>query len=149
MTCAESGGRSTESGLDNFGARHHSSNLGRFMSPDPKILSARHLVNPQKWNRYAYVLNNPLAFFDPNGMDEVTIQLSAFIPQGSVDGFKGDNRGFSNDPKASSRVSVTVRIETDPAINHGHPLVGTPEVVVAQLIRSQVVRKPRMVRSFQ
>ncbi|MHB8753517.1 MAG: RHS repeat-associated core domain-containing protein [Candidatus Acidiferrales bacterium] len=29
--------RDSESGLDNFGARYHSSQLGRFMSPDPQI----------------------------------------------------------------------------------------------------------------
>ena len=31
------------------------------------------LANPQKWNKYAYVLNNPHALVDPNGMEEVTI----------------------------------------------------------------------------
>ena len=106
------------------------SSLGRFMSPDPKVPTLKHLVNPQKWNKYSYVLDNPLAFFDPSGWEEVTIQVRAFISQGSVAGFKGDNRSFSTDPKASSRVSVTVKIETDPAKNHGNPFVGTPEVVI-------------------
>jgi RHS repeat-associated protein len=123
--------RDTESNLDNFGARYDSSILGRFMSPDPKILSIRHIANPQKWNKYSYVLNNPLALFDPNGMEEVTIQFRAFIPQASVAGYKGDNRTFSSDTQASSRVTVTVRIETDPAKNHGNPLIGSSYVVGA------------------
>jgi RHS repeat-associated protein len=59
--------RDAATGLDYFGARFDSSSFGRFMSPDPKIMSMRHIVNPQKWNKYAYTLNNPLAYFDPDG----------------------------------------------------------------------------------
>jgi RHS repeat-associated protein len=125
--------RDSESGLDYFGARHYGSSLGRFMQVDPKQFSLRTLVNPQKWNKYVYVLNNPLALIDPNGMEEVTIQVNAFIQKNSVGGFRGDNRGFSSNMKTGaehSRVSVTMRIETDPAKNHGNPLISKPEVHV-------------------
>ena len=47
--------------------------MGRFLSPNPKIMTARHLANPQKWNKYAYVINNPLANFDPDGMDDFRV----------------------------------------------------------------------------
>lgn len=60
--------RDSESGLDNFGARYNSSSMGRFMSADPKHVSA-HLFDPQTLNRYAYTRNNPLAYVDPNGRD--------------------------------------------------------------------------------
>jgi RHS repeat-associated protein len=60
--------RDSESGLDYFGARYFGSALGRFTSPDPLMASA-HASNPQSWNRYAYALNNPLRFVDPDGMD--------------------------------------------------------------------------------
>ena len=43
-----------------------SSNMGRFMSPDPSRLSIMP-DNPQSWNRYAYGNNNPLRFTDNNG----------------------------------------------------------------------------------
>jgi RHS repeat-associated protein len=59
--------RDSESGLDNFGARYDSSNMGRFMSPDPLLNSGR-LGNPQTLNRYAYALNNPLRIVDPTGL---------------------------------------------------------------------------------
>ena len=58
--------RDGESGLDNFGARYDSSSLGRFMSPD--LVGPVAQTNPQLLNLYAYTLNNPLRFVDPNGM---------------------------------------------------------------------------------
>jgi RHS repeat-associated protein len=58
--------RDSESGLDNFGARYYSSQYGRFMSPDPSNLSVDFWL-PQTWNRYSYVLNNPLQMVDRNG----------------------------------------------------------------------------------
>lgn len=56
-----------ESGLDYFDARYYSSTQGRFTSIDPLAASGRP-GNPQTWNRYAYVLNNPMKFIDPTGM---------------------------------------------------------------------------------
>ena len=61
--------RDAESGLDNFGARYDASSLGRFMTPDPSGLLAPHPEDPQSWNLYAYVRNNPLIYLDPNGLD--------------------------------------------------------------------------------
>jgi len=43
------------------------SNLGRFMSPDPIFFQASMLTDPQRWNQYAYVRNNPLILIDPTG----------------------------------------------------------------------------------
>ncbi len=61
--------RDAESGNDYFNARSYASNLGRFISPDPGWLTAIDPQNPQTWNQYAYVMNNPLVFTDPTGMD--------------------------------------------------------------------------------
>ncbi|HEV3483723.1 MAG TPA: RHS repeat-associated core domain-containing protein, partial [Candidatus Acidoferrales bacterium] len=60
--------RDTESGLDNAQARYNSSSLGRFMSPDPVGNFVADAANPQTWNLYTYVNNNPLTFIDPTGM---------------------------------------------------------------------------------
>ena len=35
----------------------------------------KNLVDPQRWNRYAYARNNPLKYVDPDGRD-VSIALS-------------------------------------------------------------------------
>jgi RHS repeat-associated protein len=59
--------RDGESGLDNFGARYFASTLGRFQSPDP-LLNSGKPWEPQSWNRYAYVDNNPLRYTDPLGL---------------------------------------------------------------------------------
>src|SRR6185437_13684669 len=59
--------RDSESGLDNFGARYNASMMGRFMSVDPSRVSMDP-AQPQSWNRYSYVLNNPLRYVDHNGL---------------------------------------------------------------------------------
>ncbi len=61
--------RDAETGLDYFGARYYSGAQGRFISPDP-ILSSGRPDNPQSWNKYGYVLNNPLLYTDPHGLYE-------------------------------------------------------------------------------
>jgi hypothetical protein len=38
--------------------------LGRFTQPDTLVLGAD---NPQNFNRYTYVLNNPVCYTDPTG----------------------------------------------------------------------------------
>jgi RHS repeat-associated protein len=59
--------RDSETGMDFFTARYYGSALGRFLSPDPANAGAD-LLDPQTWNAYAYVRNNPLALVDPMGM---------------------------------------------------------------------------------
>jgi lipoprotein-anchoring transpeptidase ErfK/SrfK len=81
--------RDSESGLDYFPARYYGSNMGRWMSPDPiPWIGWQHppagsteeeeeeshkkfedwISNPQNFNMYAYVNNNPLRYTDPTGM---------------------------------------------------------------------------------
>ncbi|HKU77549.1 MAG TPA: LamG-like jellyroll fold domain-containing protein [Pyrinomonadaceae bacterium] len=58
--------RDVETGLDYVLARYYSAIEGRFTSPDPLDASG-HTITPQSWNRYSYVLNNPLKLTDPDG----------------------------------------------------------------------------------
>jgi RHS repeat-associated protein len=60
--------RDSETQLDYAKARYFTSIQGRFTSPDPLLASGRPAV-PESWNRYTYVLNNPLALVDPDGLD--------------------------------------------------------------------------------
>jgi len=59
--------RDGETDLDFAEARYFSSKQGRFTSTDP-LLDSAEPYQPQSWNRYAYVLNNPLLYIDPTGM---------------------------------------------------------------------------------
>jgi RHS repeat-associated protein len=60
--------RDAETGLDFFGARYMSSAQGRFTSPDEPFAD-QDPADPQSWNLYGYVRNNPLKFTDPTGRD--------------------------------------------------------------------------------
>jgi RHS repeat-associated protein len=48
--------------------RQYSATQGRWMVPDPAGMAAVNVTNPQTWNRYAYVANNPLNATDPLGL---------------------------------------------------------------------------------
>jgi len=58
--------RDAETGLDYFQTRYFSGAQGRFSSPDDPFAD-QHPADPQSWNLYGYVRNNPLAFTDPSG----------------------------------------------------------------------------------
>lgn len=54
----------SDTDLTDMGARLYSPELGRFTSTDPVDLQ---IENPLRYNRYAYVLNNPYRYTDPTG----------------------------------------------------------------------------------
>jgi len=57
--------RDTEIGLDYMFARYYEASLGRFLAADPG--NDRDLGDPQTWNMYTYVRNNPVNATDPDG----------------------------------------------------------------------------------
>jgi RHS repeat-associated protein len=54
----------TEVGLIHMNGRLYDPVIARFLSADPIIQDA---YNSQSYNRYAYVLNNPMSYTDPSG----------------------------------------------------------------------------------
>jgi len=68
--------RDRETGLDYFGARYYASRTGRFTTVDPMGANPLWLVNPQRMNRYAYGLNNPFTYVDPDGRDAIVVNFS-------------------------------------------------------------------------
>ena len=59
--------------LEDFTFRRYSPVQGRWISPDPAGMGAADPTNPQSWNRYAYVMNNPLSNIDPLGLQDCTM----------------------------------------------------------------------------
>jgi RHS repeat-associated protein len=67
--------KDSESGLYYFGARYNDSTTGRFISVDsmgpvdPQTGEVNQIIlhDPQRFNRYAYGLNNPYKYIDPDG----------------------------------------------------------------------------------
>ena len=58
----------TESDTEHAEFRQYSSAQGRWLAPDPYD-GSYDPSNPQSFNRYVYVLDSPLAFLDPLGLD--------------------------------------------------------------------------------
>ena len=71
--------------LDYMHARHYTPALGRFLSVDPVMDVKRHLREPQGWNRYSYVMNNPVKSVDPDGRETFVV----IVAPAGVDNPKG------------------------------------------------------------
>ena len=78
-----------ETGFYDFGARVYRPDLGRFLTPDSVVPDP---LESQSFNRYAFVLNNPLRYVDPTGHmthDTVTYvetHQNAYSPSASQQG---------------------------------------------------------------
>ena len=55
-------------GLVHMNGRIEDAGIGRFLSPDPRGIIRG---STQSWNRYSYVMNNPLTFVDPTGFNTI------------------------------------------------------------------------------
>ena len=85
----------------NLNARMYDPQIGKFMSPDPKVAQP---YTTQGWNRYAYVGNNPLARTDPTGMSWVSDLFDA------IGDFFGSLFGGGGGTSGSSGGTTTVTV---------------------------------------
>ncbi|WP_161622354.1 polymorphic toxin-type HINT domain-containing protein [Vibrio azureus] len=94
----------TEVGLIHMNGRVYDQELGRFVSADP-LVQAPYVVN--SFNRYSYVMNNPLKYTDPKGYfcsDADGSNASSSCDVGSdtsSNDSTGDSNGRSSDGKGS------------------------------------------------
>ncbi|MGD0446614.1 MAG: RHS repeat-associated core domain-containing protein, partial [Edaphobacter sp.] len=81
---------------------------GRWISPDPLGVGAMRNTNPQSWNRYAYVLNNPLAMVDPLGLDACQDDPNCIQNTNGNGGNDGGGDDGGGDPPGSPSCDPTV-----------------------------------------
>lgn len=97
-----------ETGLYDFGARYLAADVGRFFAPDPvravdpvtSQVNSLLIQNPQRLNLYAYGLNNPYRFIDPDGNIVWDIVDLAF--------FSYSYYRFVDDPSLSTGIDVAL-----------------------------------------
>ena len=68
-------------GLNHMNGRVQDAITGVFLSADPYISEPG---NPQNYNRYSYVLNNPLSFTDPSGYRRVKVKRPRLVKKQSA-----------------------------------------------------------------
>ncbi|MBI2528478.1 MAG: hypothetical protein HYV93_21155 [Candidatus Rokubacteria bacterium] len=97
-----------ETGLLYFGGRYYDPTLARFTIPDPHVPRP---WDPQSFNRYAYVRNNPVNRIDPSGYED----------SGGDDGCCGessdsdDSSGTSSSAPATSTATISISISFSPS----------------------------------
>ena len=119
--------RDAETGLDYFGARYMSAAQGRFTSPDAPFAD-QNPADPQSWNLFSYVRNNPLRFVDPtgqylvscaNGVTNCATEQASFEAarqaalQSKDAGIKRGASAYGN-PGADNGVNVSITTVVDP-----------------------------------
>jgi RHS repeat-associated protein len=86
-------------GLNHMNGRIEDSITGRFLSADPQ---GEQPGNTQSWNRYSYVINNPLTLTDPSGFCTF---LDRCVPYGGGHNSRPDVVGFADSSRSASASS--------------------------------------------
>jgi RHS repeat-associated protein len=113
-------------GLMDYNARYYSAVLGRFISPDTVVPKVE---DPQHWNRYSYVYNNPLKLTDPTGHIGCTDSGPAEDPVdgGSVPNCGGAHTGGSHDSQGGDGGGAGARKNVGPATEATAGGAGVPK----------------------
>ncbi len=159
MTCDRVGQKFTakerdnETGLDYFLARYYASTQGRFTSIDPLMASGR-VGKPQSWNRYAYVLNNPVRLVDLNGLEDQDPQdpqkvkpKPVAVDQITVGGVTvkveqmNEPAGFQRTIKGESRTGVGVQLTFTVTDGDGNALEGATAVEKVNALKGDPIKQ--------
>ena len=127
--------RDTETGLDYFGARYYSSVQGRFTGVDPENAGA-FISYPQSWNGYAYSLNNPLRFIDPDGLRWAQIAFDGGIQYRWFDDEKKDDNGQTEYDRALAAGYSAVTFDESKNFSFATGLFAPAEVVSTVTLRT-------------
>jgi RHS repeat-associated protein len=120
--------RDIETGLDYFGARYYASTQGRFTSVDPENAGAA-LWHPQSWNGYAYSLNNPLRFIDPDGLRWAQIAVGNGIGYNWFDDNDKDANGQTEYARALANGYSAVTFDESKSFSYTRGLLAPGETL--------------------
>jgi len=134
----------SETNLTHMEFRSYSTIQGRWTSMDPARMGAVNPANPQTWNLYAYVMNNPLSLVDPSGLEGVGQQW------GGLPGSAGNCKYSDSDicvtvAKTEKPPDKSPNAGVPPMGNAGTFFVGSDNRVTAQLKRRFAVQQVRVV----
>jgi len=132
--------------LLDYGARRYDPQIGRFISPDTIIPDPG---NPQSFNRYAYVNNNPQRYTDPSGYcipgetcPEEIDETGGFLPEQEMRKLL-DSAGVTLDRGDWTRTKLGTVYEV---VSHLSIAMGGPEAFKTKLggvtIDQQPIRNP-------
>jgi len=116
--------RDAETDFDYFGARYQRAGVGRFTSVDPLMTIDKNLVDPQRWNRYAYVRNNPMRWVDPDGR----MVADPWDPEGHTDLTRTATLGTKmtkEDQAALTKANLEVDAPSNQLNDPAHYMPGT------------------------
>jgi RHS repeat-associated protein len=94
------------SGLVHLNGRVYDPLLARFTSADPTVTNP---LDPQGWNRYSYVGNDPLAFTDPTGFSWFS-EAFHFVSHAVSSVFRGVANFLTHNPIVRSIVQIGLNI---------------------------------------
>jgi hypothetical protein len=80
-----------------MGGRIYDATLGRFLQADPFVQAPK---NSQNYNRYSYVMNNPMSYTDPSG----------FIFKAIGRMFKDMLRAFASVPIINAAIQIGLAV---------------------------------------
>jgi len=113
--------------------RYYANTAGRFHSVDPGTV---HLWSPKTWNRYVYVLNDPVNSRDPSGLEcnaDICVDVDAPFPPETGKKGPGPIGGDDKDPIDEGPQCFSAGmcggqqggppITTGPDVDHGYQLV--------------------------
>lgn len=131
--------RDAETGMDYAQARYFASPIGRFMSPDPNPYVQG--LNPQAWNRYSYVLNNPLRYKDPFGLWEYDVVYNTEAEGKNKGKVKGATLVFKKTQEGDNAESLVKQLGFDPGSKEGQKLVAQ---IAKQLGTGNSIEAPKI-----